>query len=507
MNKIIKKTDTISFNSSPVIFKNVRLLDCQFPAITANSAICHEELYTVSYNYALITWTTPQQAEYTTIYFGESPDRLTKHIIKQNTKYHWLEMFGLKPATLYWYRVAGHESQGALNSFTTLPKPAGKYLFSYAIFSDTHIASGKSAKDINERYFGKLVEYSKGLLIQCILDSKKRNIDLAVITGDLTDTGGKQHYLELREQVLPYFGNTPYLPCIGNHDKFTKESAIGEKGFLHYVANRKRTWANFVFRDHQFILLDSCIENKNLGYIESTQLQWLKNILQSENKPAYLFMHHPSNGPDLWFGVKNHMDFQQTIKDYSCVQGIFCGHIHRNKVTTNRFSTGSLPYVEVPSTVQFPCAYAVVQVFESGFIYNTYKVSRLDLSEMSRDRFILGGDGSAIFTWYSMGGLGDRSFSYDNGNLFRPTRYEVSVTLERQKAVELYQQLQSVNGASLTCADNSKNLKIILGCHDTYFKAYQSYYNKFSNFNIKATISKEGSHEIPQKTKIKTLNE
>lgn len=502
MTIVINKTDVRCINGSPGIF-NTDGQTYHYPlSMTSNPAICNEELCTIGYNYAMITWATPKRPADTTICFGEAPERLTKHTVNQNTEYHWVEIYGLNPSTRYWYRVECKEVKGSLNSFTTLPKPEGKYLFSFALFSDTHIASTNPVKDINEIYFGKLVEYSKTLLIQCIMDSKRRNIDLAVITGDLTDTANKQQYLELRDQILPCFGNTPYLLCIGNHDKYIKDSGIGEKGFLDYVSNREKTCANFVFRDYQFILLDSCRQNDNWGYIDPTRLQWTKNILQSEGKPSYLFLHHPCNGPDLWFGVKNHKDFLKTIRPYSCVQGVFSGHIHRNKVTANPFMTGNLPYVEIPATVQFPCAYAIVQVFESGFIYNSYKVSRLDLSEMSRGRFILKHRGNAILTWYGFGGIGDRCFSYSNSQLFRPAGYELSVTLAQQRAIKFYQRVQSIDGASLTCSNNINNLKVVLGHYDSHLLAFQSYHDKFSRFNISAMIIKEGNYDLPQNIKL-----
>jgi len=471
--------------------------------LTSGPAICNEELCTVGCNYAMITWVTPKRLADTTICFGENPEQLVKHTINQNTEFHFVEVYDLKPSTRYWYRVESNGLKGALNSFTTLSKPVGKYLFSYALFSDTHIALTSPANDINEIYFGKLVEYSSTLLSQCIIDSKRRNVDLAVITGDLTDTAHRQQYLELRDQLLPCFGETPYLLCIGNHDKYTKDFGIGEKGFLEYVANREKTCANVIFRDYQFILVDSCRQNNNWGYIDPAQLQWIESILHSEGKPSYLFLHHPCNGPDIWFGIKNHTEFQKTIRQFSCVKGVFSGHIHRNKVTTNQSTTGNLPYVELPATVQFPCAYAVVQVYENGFIYNSYKVSRLDLSEMSRGRFILKHGGNAILTWYGFGGIGDRCFSYFNGQLFRPTQFELSVILENQKALEFYKQIQSAEGASLASSYKAGKSKVILGRYESLRMAVQSYRDKFSSFSMNITINKEGNYDLPHDIKLR----
>ncbi|MDD4169614.1 MAG: metallophosphoesterase family protein [Desulfotomaculaceae bacterium] len=465
--------------------------------LSYDTLISNEELCTVGYNHAVITWVTPQQPADTTIYFGEQRAHLTRRTINDYTEFHWMELDNLKPATRYWYQVASNTGKGSLNSFITLPKPKGKYLFSYAVLSDIHIACGNPTKDFNEIYFGKLSEYSNDLFIQCILDSKRRNIDLAVITGDLTDDASRQQYLELRDLLLPYFGDTPYLLCIGNHDKYINNSSLGEKGFIELVANREKTTSTVMFNDYQFILIDSCKPNINKGYIDPGQLKWIQGMLKSNRKPAYLFLHHPCNGPDTWFGVKNHMEFQRIIRPFANVRGIFSGHIHRNKVTTNKFMTGNLPYVEAPATVQFPCGYGIVRVYENGFIYNSYKVSRLDLSEMSRDRFILKG-GNALLSRYSFGGLGDRSFSWINGQLFYPRQYELTVTLDQQKAIELYKHTQSVDGASLTAAGNINKSKVILGRFDSLQLAFRSHWYKSLVYQMDVAIGKEDSGYIPR---------
>lgn len=452
------------------------------PMSLSGTIIINEELCTVGNDHAVITWVTPKRIANTTIYIGEDPVRLNKNTFLSNTEFHWVEVFNLQPSTRYWYRVESNGAKGPLNSFTTLPKPEGKYLFSYALFSDIHISCGDSTADINEIYFGKLVEYSSPLLIQCILDSKRRNIDLAVITGDLTDSASQIQYLVLRDQLLPYFGDTPYLLCIGNHDKYLKESGMGEQGFLNYVAKRENTYTSIIFRDYNFLLIDSCRQEDNWGYIAPDQMQWLENMLRkSRGRPSYLFLHHPCNGLDVWFGIKNYREFLKTIRPFPDVQGVFSGHIHRNKVTTNRLMTGNLPYVEVPATVQFPCAYAVVRVYENGFEYNSYKVSRLDWSEMSRERFILKNGGKAIFTWYGFGGIDDRSFSYFNGRLYRPKQYELSVTVDHKRAIELYEQAQSFDGASLAPAAHISKFKVILGRYESLHLA-QSHRHKFSHY-------------------------
>jgi len=115
--------------------------------------------------------------------------------------------------------------------------------------------------------------------------------------------------------------------------------------------------------------------------------------------------------PELFRASENH-------QRASNVQAVFCGHMHRNAITTNRWLGGSRPYIEVPATVQFPCGYGLVRIYEGGFEYGSHKISRLDLSEKSRRKVALGL--GSLYSQYAFGSLADRSFSYlsDRKNWF-----------------------------------------------------------------------------------------
>lgn len=475
----------------------------------SRTLIKNEELCTVASDHAVITWVTPEQKTDTSIYLGEEKENLTRLTLKRAEEFHRAELNNLRPSTRYWYRVESNGARGALSSFQTLPGPQGKHLFSCALFSDTHLALGDSVRDPNEIYFGKLPEHSGELFSQCIRDSRRRGIDLAVITGDLTDASRQRQFKQARHQVLPAFGRVPYYLCIGNHDKYVERSGrgLGEKGFLQYVAGRENTYTNIDYQGYRFLLLDSCLKDNDWGTIDEVQLEWLSGTLsESGDRPCFLFLHHPCNGPDTWFGINNARKLRYILRAFPNVRGVFSGHMHRSKVTANRLRTGYLPYVELPATVQFPCAYAVMRVYEKGFEYNVYKVSRLDLAEKSREKVILKSLGSALYTWYAFGGIGDRSVSYFNGLLHRPVQYELSVTLEDSRAVELYARAQSWEGASLAPAAEGGKLKVVLGRFDSRGAAIQAQQQRAFRYGIKALVSKEGNYDVPAEIKRKAPN-
>lgn len=475
------------------------------PAFASGTVIKNEELCTVGSDHAVVTWVTPGEKTDTSIYIGTDQNNLTKLTMEQNREYHWAEVRNLRPDTRYWYQVESNSARGPKSSFKTLPNPGGRYLFSYALFSDTHISNGVSEGDPNEIYFGKLTEDSMDLLIQCIRDARNRGIDMAVVTGDLTDSSSQFQYEQLRDEILPNFGNTPYYLCIGNHDKYEKRSkggGLGVRGFFEYIGRRENPYASVMFQDHQFLLIDSCIKDDDWGTIDLDQMEWIRQTLKKGgDRPSYLFFHHTCNGLDVWFGINNFLSFQNVINDFPGVQAVFNGHMHRNVVTTNWLMTRNRPYVELPATVQFPCGYGIVRVYERGFEYNSYKVSRLDLAEKSRNKVILGLVGGAIYTWYAYNGIGDRSITYSDGNLHRPVHYELAVTLDDRQAMELYEKAQAFDGATLTQAEEAGKTRVILGRYESQEVAQEEQRAKSSSYGIQALVTADGNRDVPDSVK------
>ena len=464
--------------------------------------INNEELCTAGSDHAVITWVTPGAKTDTNVLLGEDPKILSQYSGLPDTEYHQVEVSGLKPSTRYWYTVESGGVSGSLNSFMTLPAPEGTLLFSLGLISDVHAAFGDSVNDVNEKYFGKLTDYSGALFEQCVRDMKQRNVNLVIITGDLTDSASELQYQVLQRSLLPAFGDIPYVVCIGNHDKYLKYAGRGEQGFLQYIANRAATRSIFSIMGCQLLFLDSCVPDKDWGQIGGEQLSWVEERLrEGGGRPAFIFLHHPCNGFDVWLGAKDYRRFQQTIRRFPEVRGVFYGHMHHHKVSTSRFVTGSLPYVELPATVQFPCSYAVMRVYEKGFEYNAYKISRLDLSEMSRERTIFKHGGMTVFNLYSFGGIGDRSISYSSGRLHRHKQYELSITAEHAEAMELLARAQAAGGASCAPGAKSGKTRVILARHDSLGLALSSHLRKIRLHGVKASIVREGSWGLPEELK------
>jgi len=98
---------------------------------------------------------------------------------------------------------------------------------------------------------------------------------------------------------------------------------------------------------------------------------------------------------------------------------------------------------------------------------------------------------------YSFGGIGDRSISFSGGRLHRHKQYELSITMEHPKAMELLARAQLAGGASCAPAAKSGQTRVILGRHDSLGLALSSHLRKIPLHGIKASIIREGSFGPP----------
>ena len=156
-------------------------------------------------------------------------------------------------------------------------------------------------------------------------------IDLAIVTGDLTDSGKMEEYEEfnkiLRDLKMPWF----VIP--GNHDNSKNLMHFFDK---HEYLPRNEKYCNYVIDKYPFTLmgLDTTVIGENFGELSDESLQWLElNLKRYSSKPTILFMHHPPfeigiDGMDNQ-NLKNSAKFFEILRSYPHVKHIACGHAHR----------------------------------------------------------------------------------------------------------------------------------------------------------------------------------
>ncbi|WP_318764933.1 metallophosphoesterase [Lactiplantibacillus carotarum] len=153
--------------------------------------------------------------------------------------------------------------------------------------------------------------------------------DLVVFTGDLIHNGSADDYQRLHAVVHTMkaeFGCHVRV-LLGNHDC----RAAFYQGYLPadpgpYYANRVRLGNN------DFYFLDSKVAGEEAGWLATTQLQWLgKHLRQAPTKRAFLFLHHPLDGPTLvnmhYAILQNTPALLSVLRGHN-VGGVFTGHVH-----------------------------------------------------------------------------------------------------------------------------------------------------------------------------------
>ncbi|MGY6530546.1 MAG: metallophosphoesterase [Cyanobacterium sp.] len=187
--------------------------------------------------------------------------------------------------------------------------------------------------------------------LQAILKRVKSiNPDGLLLTGDLADGGNKVAY----EYLLKAMGefSCPIYWLHGNHDDV---NLLGEMlphdDSLGYRSIDLGEW--------RLLLLDSVLTGAEFGggYIENTQLDWLKKELtQFADQPTIIALHHHpiATGID-WvdqIGVENGHELVSLLESFSQVELVVFGHIHHalHHRSINNGVGGSLDFFGCPST-------------------------------------------------------------------------------------------------------------------------------------------------------------
>lgn len=194
-----------------------------------------------------------------------------------------------------------------------------------AQITDTHILPPgqdwlqKPETKVNERLI-RVVEH---------LNSLVPRPDVLLLTGDTTETGGKEAYQYLKEILQPV--TMPLYIIPGNHDDreelraaFSEEIYMPQNGFIQYVID------DYPVR---LIALDTHVPNEDHGLLCTNRLLWLKEKLRETSKPTLIFMHHfPMKvGLRIFDNMLCHVegDFENLIQSSPHVLGIVAGHYHK----------------------------------------------------------------------------------------------------------------------------------------------------------------------------------
>jgi 3',5'-cyclic-AMP phosphodiesterase len=171
--------------------------------------------------------------------------------------------------------------------------------------------------------------------------------DMLVLTGDITDHGDAESFAKTAELLrdCPF----PIIPMVGNHD--SRAGLLGafpqvmpaEGGFLHFVIDGGMGL--------RIICLDTLEDGRHGGAFCEARAAWLAaRLAEDPHAPTLIFMHHPpvvagidwmDPAPDEPWIVR----LRAVLAGQNQVQGIHCGHLHRQ--ITTRFA--GIPLGVTPS--------------------------------------------------------------------------------------------------------------------------------------------------------------
>jgi 3',5'-cyclic-nucleotide phosphodiesterase len=153
--------------------------------------------------------------------------------------------------------------------------------------------------------------------------------DMIAITGDLIHGGHESDYEKLSKVLSHHMDklNIPINVILGNHDN------TGDffSGFLKQH-QRDKYYYSLPTKATDFYFLDSTFHNFEEGYLGEDQLIWLRdNLVDTPEKEAIIFLHHPIDGPGLhhmrYSILQESSELMDIIKD-SNVKAVFGGHVH-----------------------------------------------------------------------------------------------------------------------------------------------------------------------------------
>lgn len=164
-------------------------------------------------------------------------------------------------------------------------------------------------------------------------------IDLVVLSGDLSNDGSRRSYRLLRDLVAPWAAarGAEVVYAMGNHDEPAAfEAVLGDRDGVRTV------------RGFRIAHLDSSVPGAGFGELSQAQLSWLREVL-ADPAPCgtIVIVHHPPVPASTALLAALELQDPAALLD-ACAGGdvrlILSGHYHHALVT----QAGSIPVVVAP---------------------------------------------------------------------------------------------------------------------------------------------------------------
>ncbi len=204
--------------------------------------------------------------------------------------------------------------------------------------TDSHIRKDPAALvyGINPR--------DKFQIIVNFISASNLEFDTFLLTGDIADDGSQEAYDFIAKHLTQFNKKVYYIN--GNHDnKETMINTFSQFSSFEYLSTLS-------FANYALIGIDSCVPDKDYGFLSDTTLQNIKdNIIRFslDNKKCVLVLHHHPvlvNTPLIDdCPLINGNKFMQIVNNYKNVLLIISGHVHNDykiKINENCIFEASL---------------------------------------------------------------------------------------------------------------------------------------------------------------------
>ena len=289
-------------------------------------------------------------------------------------------------------------------------EPPGEVRFRFAILGDLHF--GSPLGDVMAR--------------AAIADINRSGAELVIQLGDITDHGYPNEFSAASAGLAELA-----IPCttmMGNHDvvavgeqtpsgrelygnAFGREAdgVLFEHKGVHFAVLDSATHAVSPFAPFNFVT-GTFVEGAGGALVHGSltvpQHEILADVAAPGAPPAFVFLHHPpqpfAGFPPILFGLRESDSGRlHATADSGNVWGVFAGHTHRIKRTTN---FGDVPAHEVAIARDYPFGYSLVDVTDRGYAFRFVQLSD---EELLRRAYA---NASAIHRRYGAGSPEERSF-------------------------------------------------------------------------------------------------
>ena len=270
----------------------------------------------------------------------------------------------------------GTFATGLLFSPDLLAKSGEKPVVRFGMLSDIHYADREPA---GERFYRQ----SPGKVKECIDRINPEKLDFVIELGDfkdqdvVPDEANTLKYLTTIESVFQKFDGPTYH-VLGNHDM----DGISKAQFLERVENTGIPTANsyysFTRKGIHFVVLNGNFTSDGKEYdhgnfswddafIPASQVNWLKDDLESNKLPVIVFIHQMlDDSKNVKQAVQNAGEVRQILEQSGRVLCVFQGHVHEERYNL----INGIHYYSVNAVVDGDGhennAYMIVDIYKDG---------------------------------------------------------------------------------------------------------------------------------------------